>query len=226
MQDTTTQVKLPHADLQACPNCHAPLEKQPGYIVWCNQCDWNVKPFNSARPKNAFDTQYTKMNKQWGKRLFEEMLQTESLKPNWDAPRIAIFAVAALIHLFTLTLAVLGAWIVIAAWPYVVIVALGLIMLAVVWVIRPRVAKLPKGAYIISRDDFPALYETVDRVAEAFGARKVDTIVLDEDYNAAFGQVGWRRRRVLYLGLPLFSYLEQPGKDCSPGPRTRPRGKR
>ncbi|HSB69216.1 MAG TPA: M48 family metallopeptidase [Candidatus Methylomirabilis sp.] len=32
--------------------------------------------------------------------------------------------------------------------------------------------------------------------------------VINEDFNAAFGRVGWRQREVLYMGLPLWAILE------------------
>jgi heat shock protein HtpX len=47
-----------------------------------------------------------------------------------------------------------------------------------------------------------------DRIARTLGAPPVDAIVVDWEFNAAYGQVGWRRKRILWIGMPLFWILE------------------
>jgi len=51
------------------------------------------------------------------------------------------------------------------------------------------------------------MYELADRVAKALGATPPEGIIVDWQFNAAFGRVGWRRSPILYLGLPLFLIL-------------------
>lgn len=54
----------------------------------------------------------------------------------------------------------------------------------------------------------PNLDGLVDKVAAAIGAKPVDIIVLDGEFNAAYGQVGLRRRRVLTLELAMWNALD------------------
>jgi heat shock protein HtpX len=60
---------------------------------------------------------------------------------------------------------------------------------------------------VTPRDRLPTLYQAVDHVAQALGASTVDAVVIDWRFNASFRQVGWRRRKVLTLGLPLLAIL-------------------
>jgi Zn-dependent protease with chaperone function len=51
------------------------------------------------------------------------------------------------------------------------------------------------------------LYGIADEVARSVGAPAVDEIRVGDTFNASFSLVGWRRKRVMCLGLPLFSIL-------------------
>jgi heat shock protein HtpX len=54
----------------------------------------------------------------------------------------------------------------------------------------------------------PTLYRVVDEIAATLHSPPVDMIVIDKEYNASFGRYGWRGRRILTLGLPLFTILQ------------------
>lgn len=74
----------------------------------------------------------------------------------------------------------------------------------------PHFQKLPKED--VKREDFPSLYKLVDNIAEAYGCKSIDTIVIDSSFNAAYSEIGFKRKRVLYLGLPLFCILNSKEK--------------
>jgi len=63
---------------------------------------------------------------------------------------------------------------------------------------------------VLPRHRFPQLYRLTDRIAEALHCPPVDQIHYNESYNAWFGRVGWRRKRTLALGVPLWAVLDTP----------------
>jgi heat shock protein HtpX len=65
---------------------------------------------------------------------------------------------------------------------------------------------------IIKRKDFPALYALVDSITRASGSEDIYGIVLGGDFNAAYTEIGIRRRKVIYLGVPLFYVLNDEEK--------------
>lgn len=59
----------------------------------------------------------------------------------------------------------------------------------------------------ITRQSNPAQYEMVDKVCQALDTSKVEVIFINESFNTAVTQVGRRRKKILIIGLPLFSIL-------------------
>jgi heat shock protein HtpX len=188
-----------------CPRCRALIPVYADYVTWCEQCGWNLRPQTPGRSRSIFETLYTSMGQKFSRQLFDEVVKTPTLAPTLNLSIILAVALSAVVHTCTLAFALLGATILIKGWPNVVLIGLGLLCAGIAWSIRPRLSKMPDA--IVARDRFPTLYKVVDQVAEAIGTSSVAGIVIDSRFNAAFGQHGWRRKRVLYLGLPLFAIL-------------------
>jgi heat shock protein HtpX len=74
------------------------------------------------------------------------------------------------------------------------------------WVLRPRIGKLPEKN-VLTQEQAPKLHQVVNRIADSLGARPVDYILVLPDFNAFFGRAGWQGKRILGLGLPLLSCL-------------------
>lgn len=72
--------------------------------------------------------------------------------------------------------------------------------------VRPRWHPEPENN-LLSRQACPELYALVDQVAGALGT-KVDQIVVSELFTAGFAETGWKRKRTLTLGLPLWEILD------------------
>ena len=72
-------------------------------------------------------------------------------------------------------------------------------------VLRPRLGGLPDDAPVLRREDVPALFALVDEVAETAGTRGVDRIAVDGESNASVFSYGLLGRRVLTIGLPLWT---------------------
>lgn len=138
-------------------------------------------------------------------RLFADVTERPMTRPGLDRASVAAAFVAVGVHLFTLAVVALG--VLILAWSnwsiFAIVISAALLGLAVL--MRPRLGRVPEET--IDPAAAPTLYGLVNRVAERVGTRPVWRIVLDPDFNAAFGVVGWRRRRVLVIGYPLWNLL-------------------
>jgi Zn-dependent protease with chaperone function len=119
---------------------------------------------------------------------------------------LAAYAYALLAYLVLAVLAAGGLALVVRGFPNPFLIVVGVVALGIAWVVRPRMPPVPDG--IADRTDFAGLYEVADRVSDALGARHVDGIVVDDRFNASFGRYGPRGRRIMRIGLPLFSVLE------------------
>src|SRR5262249_40915170 len=82
---------------------------------------------------------------------------------------------------------------------------LGLILVLVAVVLRPRLTKIPKD--MVPLDQFPQLQRLVQRVAEAVGTSPPVGVVLNDWFNAAVVRCGPRQQKFLYLAVPLFPIL-------------------
>jgi heat shock protein HtpX len=99
---------------------------------------------------------------------------------------------------------------IVASWPNIVAIFLGLVCFGAAWLLRPRFPEFPRR--VLARGECPAFYELADTVATTFGARPVHAIALTGGFNAAFFQAGWQQRRVLVVGLPLWEILDEQEK--------------
>ncbi len=84
----------------------------------------------------------------------------------------------------------------------------GLILIGLAWALRPRPIALPDEVRITPRQEAPQLYALVDQIAGALKARSIDGLIVDADFNAGLSLVGWKRKRILFVGLPLFFIAE------------------
>jgi heat shock protein HtpX len=148
---------------------------------------------------------YDSVGKKLSRGLFEKMLKAESLKPSWTLSKLLAWLFAITVHSFTLALAILGVRLLVVGWLNLSAILGGLLLL-IVWLLRPRFVKPPDE--IAPREKLPTLYKVANDIAAVLGTSSVHGIVINEQFNAAFGQVGWRHRKIMYLGLPLFSILD------------------
>jgi heat shock protein HtpX len=200
----------PAVEEQICPQCGGAYPVQAGFVPWCDRCGWGLKPPALPRARSPFAKLYVEAGRRAGGALLAEMRRGPVGRPRLTPALAAAFALAVLVHGVTLGLVGLGVALLAGAWGYWIIVAVGLLCLGLAWVIRPRAPRLDAEDRdgLVTRAGFPALFALTDRVAAALGARPVETIVLTGDFNAAYGAFGWRRRPVLFIGLPLFSILD------------------
>ncbi|MBI2263935.1 MAG: M48 family metalloprotease [Armatimonadetes bacterium] len=193
-----------------CPECRSRFPADPRYVQWCDKCGWNLQPNPSLQFANIFDFLYSILGEKLSRDVFDEMVKSRSLAPSWTLSRVSALLFSGFIHGFALILASSGVWLIVGPGPTFFTVVGGLGLLGLAWTARPRFGRMPTG--IVRKDKFPALYRIVDRVARALGAKTTDAIVINSEFSAAHEQVGLGKRRILYLGLPLFSILNNEEK--------------
>jgi Zn-dependent protease with chaperone function len=140
------------------------------------------------------------------KALFQQVSSSAVQRPGWDLARAASYALACCVHVFCLALVVLGIWLIVAI-PNVVSITLAIVALLVGFELRPRLGSFRKLKNVKRREDAPVLFAVLDQVAAEVGTRPVHGVVADANWNASYRAVGWRRRRVVILGLPLWDAL-------------------
>ncbi|KDN85748.1 hypothetical protein KCH_24060 [Kitasatospora cheerisanensis KCTC 2395] len=187
------------------------------FPTWCPNCEWNlIPPGPAADPLTPRQQRRADRAERRDEAVRRDLrnrseqvftLVSEGGSDLRDRATTAAYALAGVVHLVSLTVLLLGLGLVtgllLPGWPGRI---LGVIALAVAFQLRPRLGR-PARDGLLPRAAAPTLYELVDRVCEAAGAPKVDTIVVDGDWNASFAVLGLRRRRQLTIGLPLWTVL-------------------
>ncbi len=148
---------------------------------------------------------YASMSRRHSNALFNSIVAARLLRPPVTVATVLAYALAACVHILTLCTAIGSALLISVDWPNFYCILLGCCGLGFVWLARPRIHPVP---VLLRRDEFPAIYELADRVADALCAKRVDGISVNGDYNAGYARAGWKQQRILYLGLPLWEALD------------------
>jgi heat shock protein HtpX len=129
-----------------------------------------------------------------------------------SSDRRAVIALSALVHLVTLVPVALLVLVLLAPWLWLVKALVALLLLGVLWEVGPwRPNRRPSG-YELPAERAPALHAVVADVARRLGVSPPSLVLVDDEVNAVWQVYGWRRRRALTLGLPLWAVLDGAGK--------------
>ena len=188
---------------QACPRCGRTITVDSRFVTWCEFCDWNIDPAGKESP-----TRREVQARRKGEALFAQLRQSPLTKPGRSAARVAAFAIALAIHSLTIAILGLGVYILVTNFGTFFGFVVGGFAILLGVLIRPRLGGIRSGTVLLPRDSAPALYGLTDRIGGEMGARPIDVIALDSTFNAGHGQVGIRRERVLWIGLPLWNVLD------------------
>jgi Zn-dependent protease with chaperone function len=189
-----------------CPECEQVVVENEGYRTWCPQCNWNLAA-DFGRPRRSFvRRRLDRTSDRLVVSLYEDLRAGGASKPGWDAARVASYVLAAGVHLLTVALVVVAVTVSVLS-PTFPAFVLSLLLLAVAFFVRPRFGRVPRDGVVLTRTGAPELYRLLDRVAEETGARRVDLVVADPRFNAGYGAIGLRRRRIVRIGLPLWNAL-------------------
>ena len=190
-----------------CPECGAPIPSLVGYPDWCGDCGWNLaRPPSLAGGAGRFARLSEALGRRSGERLATELQAAGELRPRLTAAKAGAYVIAAGVHLFTLAL-LAGGVAAIVVEPNVASILIGLAMISAGLSMRPRVPREPAGV-VLDPAAAPALHALAGRVADALGRPAPAAIIADSRWNASWALVGWRRRRVLVVGIPVLAALE------------------
>ena len=190
-----------------CPECGAEIRHDERFTPWCAACEWNVDPYSEDDEQTTRMDRYRRvLARRYGERLLREVTNGASLRPHRDASSILAQMLAAVINASTLVMVGLAVWCLLSRLGATLIVV-GILLLAIAFVMRPRFGRLPKHTLLLRREDAPELFAMVDEVAAAVGTRAIDRVAIDGSLNASVSMFGLRGRRLLTIGLPLWEIL-------------------
>lgn len=196
-----------------CPQCKAKIPVHPGFLDWCGQCGWNLEPHVPERSVDVFEQIQESLGQKYGQELLGQLLISETPRPTLTGSTLLALGLAICVHLIPVLLAILGIWLLsrgdlslLAVFTTPAATLSGLVCLGLAWSLVPRPSKAPTS--LASRQRFAALYRLVANTAQALRAPSIDGIVIDENFNASVARLGWRGKRILFLGLPLLSMLD------------------
>jgi len=195
----------------ACPHCDTALVTERGAQPWCPACEWNLDRYEpDRRPPELglrwFDRRSHRLAYRLTTREYARLVGRPVGRAGGGGPRVVLLVAAVFLLATILALLALGGYLVVTDFPSLRIVP-GALLILVALALWPRLGRLDPHRTEVTRDAAPALFGLVDEVAAAVGAPVPQVVTIDSDFNASAGAVGWRRRRVLRLGLCLWGVL-------------------
>jgi len=192
-----------------CPRCQVPLVIKPRVVPWCAACEWNL---------DAYDHRHADVRWRWrliGRidhwlafRLNASALARVGTRPPGRRAGLLARVVLPAVALPVLALApaclALAGYLIAIGTPSGPVVAGFLVVLALL--IRPRIPRLSRDAWVVDRSGAPKLFGLLDQIAAAGNAPVPHTVILYSGTNAFVAVLGLRRR-LLAIGLPLWAGL-------------------
>jgi Zn-dependent protease with chaperone function len=191
-----------------CPECNAVIAVHEGVRIWCERCQWNLGAERSPSDEGFLARHYIRIGERYGRAVLERLkiASIQDLQPRMTMPKAFAFGLAATVHLLSISLLIMGMILIATGTPEPAPMLLGAGACGFAWVLRPKPGRLPSQD-LVSPKEFPALHAFVNRVAKELNGQPISHIVVNEDFNAAYGVVGWRRIPVLWIGLPFWIAL-------------------
>ena len=197
------------ATVQRCPLCQGELVVEPRVVPWCPACEWNLDAYDHAHAVGPWRSRLLgRLDHRIAFRLNARALARVGTRP--PARRASLIARLVLVAVALPVLALAPACLVLAGYliaigsPSAPVLAPLLVLLALV--IRPRLPRLSRDAWVVERTTAPRLFGLLDRIAAASRAPAPQTVILYASSNAFVATLGLRRR-LLAIGLPLWAVL-------------------
>jgi Zn-dependent protease with chaperone function len=183
-----------------------------GAVPWCSACEWGLDRYDPSTREPDFRWRWLdRLSFRLSFRLtagqFAALAGRSVDRPRASASRVVTVAASLLLYAAILASAMAGVWLFLYRFPHPVTMLLGAALFGLAVALRPRFGRLDATAHPLERDQAPTLFGLVDRVAAAVGAPRPDVVAVDEQFNAFAAALGWRRRRVICLGLPMWAAL-------------------
>ncbi len=167
-----------------------------------------MQPVRERQKRSLHDRLNRALGPRSAKSLYDEVVRGRRLRPTLTLSSILAFVLASAVHGLTLSFVILAAVVLVGGGLSVLSVVAAAVCLGIAWLLRPRLPRLSEDDRVLSREQLPATFGLLDDIAASLKTRRIDGVVLDARFNAAFTQIGWRRRRIVFIGLPLLAVLE------------------
>lgn len=185
-----------------CPDCNNEILSDATYPAWCQSCNWNLHFKDQSVPKNKIETIYKQLGEKHSKYLFEKIKNNQidmSLKVS--PIRIICYAIATSVILLNLSLLGFGMYFLINN-----IIVIGLILLGLFWLSKPKWRKIPKDKFL-SKTEHQEFYKLINSVCKALGTKEIEGLIITEEFNASITEYGFSKKKVIEIGLPLWTIL-------------------
>ncbi len=136
--------------------------------------------------------------------LYESVRAAPESATGPGAASVTASVVACCVHAVTLAMVVLAVLLFVVTPVRAMGAVAAVLLLGVAWLTRPRPGSAPDGVRWV---DAPRTVGLVREVAQAADAPVPHRVGFDERLNASYAVVGWRRERLLVIGLPLWEAL-------------------
>ena len=193
------------AERRRCPNCGSAVPQLHGWASWC-ECGWGIAAPETMTAPGRLAALESRLGARLGRTLEQTFSEEDSLRPHVTASRVLAYLVAGTWFVLLVGFPAIALWLVIQAPKNPFAWVFAVLAIGTAFVARPRLGAAPDSG-IVSRDQAPTLLRLVDEIAGRMATKPPHLVVVDHRWNASWGIVGIRRRRVLTLGLPLLAAL-------------------
>lgn len=192
---------------ETCPNCGNHMEDCPGFVTWCEECDYNLNPGEKEEPRTKIEKIYLKLGERTGRAMFDRMMSEKEVEKGVFGERLGALALATIIHAISIMFLFISIYFILhwndGFWAKI----FGPFFILCSWATRPRLYKIDKKEQLLTRKELPNTFKFLDEMTQNFNIKPLHGIVVDGNYNAGVTSVGLTGRTIMYIGLPLFAVL-------------------
>lgn len=185
--------------MPTCPQCRSALVTHLSKMPWCPACLWNIDAFEPGDKTGPLRRLYRRIAFRAAFKTFRGLQSGDD--PARGSVAVVLAALSIVIAAMLLGILALGVWLCVRDFPSPTLLLGVPLVLLVVW-LRPRFDKIDPTATVVTRAEAPALFALIDRVAAGMGTRAPERVELDTDATSEGAVSGWRRRRILRVGVP------------------------
>lgn len=191
----------------SCPDCKKSFVQYKNELIWCNHCNWNLKPKENEE-LSKFDIYYRNFARKHSEKLFNRLKSKTSLKPKWSIAKVLTLSLIILIIALPLEL-ILFSYLTYNHIPKLAFIVLSVVVFSLIVALRPKKFIPPKN--LIDPNQTPELYSLVEQISSRIENTKIHHLAILSDFNAYYVEKGLfnYKKRFVSLGFPLIEILNK-----------------
>jgi hypothetical protein len=192
------------AALETCPGCQRSLPAFGDWPAWCPECGWGLHTDEApAVPSSRFVAWWRERTNRAEQAELQRLLADPALLARRHPRRTAIFAAAVVVHLVTIALIAVGAWVMTTGIVTTLKIGAGIVTFGLVAVTFPMHRLRPSRSA-----DAPAVRNVASTVAAAVGVRPPKRVRVSS-YESPLPPASGR---VLTVDVDRWQTLDHPGR--------------